>query len=129
MAVKNHGFDFGNGVSIPIVASHVDLVFHDVGKQNSIFFVMQEVVSVHPRFIRGIAYNSFLGLADSVAHKYSRACSLQVGQKQLIVKESVILKNEMTHTHHSDSFVITPKHIVSDDQRVHRSLDAVRRIA
>ena len=32
----------------------------------------------------------------------------------------------MADTQHGDSFVVAPKDVVSDDQRVHRRLDAVR---
>ena len=35
----------------------------------------------------------------------------------------------MAHPHHPDGLVVAPKHIVTDHNRIHSRLDAIRRIA
>ena len=69
VAIKDNGFNFCSRFSIPIVAAHVDVFGRDVGKENRIFLIVQEVVAVHLRLVRGEAHNPFLRLADGIANK------------------------------------------------------------
>ena len=127
--IKNDGFDFRNGLCIPKVATHVNVFVCDIGKKVGVFLVMQKVVAVHSWLVREETNNSFLGFTDSVAGKLHSPRFHQIGYGQPVVIESVMFNNEMAYPHHPDSFIVAPKHIIADDDRIHGCLNTVRRIA
>ena len=90
---------------------------------------MHEVVAVHTRFVGGETHNSFLRLANGVTNKLHRPGCLEVGDGQLITEEGVAFHDKMAYTYHAYSFVIAPKHIVSDDNGIHRGFQAIGRVA
>ena len=122
VSVEDNGFNLGCGFGIPVVAAHVDVLGRDIGKEYRVFLVVQEVVSVHLRLVGGEAHNPFLRLADGVADKTHRTCCHQIGNGQFVLKEGVMFKIKVAHPHHADGFVVAPKHIVADDDRIHGCL-------
>ena len=78
VAVEDDGFNLGCGFGIPIVVAHVYVFGRDVGKKNHVLLVVQEVVAVHLRLVRGEAHNPFFRLANGVANKAHRPCCHQI---------------------------------------------------